>query len=106
MSQTESDIRWSTLISQTELKATGDLAAMLRKAGNNKLAATRRKRGRQAVKKYGGYSRKQRRALTLAAAKKAVKEFGLPRSALKRVWNDLMKSWPAGTLKGKLEAEE
>ena len=44
------------------------------------------------------YSRRERRKLTLAAAKRTISHYGLPRSKLNLVWRDLMFVFPKGTL--------
>jgi hypothetical protein len=43
--------------------------------------------------------RRHRRALTLAAAKREMKEQGLPRAKLGEVWDRLMTRFPEGTLR-------
>jgi hypothetical protein len=45
-----------------------------------------------------GYTRRQKRRLTLAAAKRALIAQGLPRTMLKQTWRDFMAAFPIGTL--------
>ncbi len=49
---------------------------------------------------WGGkvYSRKERRRLTLAAAKRTIKGMSGKRHLLMPIWHQLMRDFPAGTL--------
>lgn len=44
------------------------------------------------------YTRKEKRKLTLAKAKKIAKERGLDRLVMHRICQDLRRSWPKGTI--------